>query len=217
MKTITLNIIKKNRVYFKCINEKGYEVKLKVTPKSNNLELGKQNLLVHDVSVRTKYGTDIIYDLEAEVKNDRIVTLKSQYNANLVETCKELGGKWDQESKVWIFSAIVEDKVEELDELYNTDLITVEVTAMTEKYSGRDSVNFLGYRLAKATSRDSGAKVCDGVALIKGRVYSGGSARNWGTWVDAGSTFRLQVARKVLENAGVLETWDVQIITTEGM
>lgn len=65
MKTITLDLIKKNRVYFKCLTTTGYEVKLKITQKSENLQLGKQDLLVNDISVRTKYGTDIIYDLEA--------------------------------------------------------------------------------------------------------------------------------------------------------
>src|SRR4051812_49192364 len=104
MKTITLDIVKKNRVYFKCINESGYEVKLKVTHKSETLSLGKQELLVRDCSIRTKYGTDIIYDLESEVKEKGIVTLQCKYNIFLVEKCKELGGKWDADSKSWVFS-----------------------------------------------------------------------------------------------------------------
>src|SRR5579863_7059156 len=154
MKQITLDILKKNRVYFKCKNERGYEVKLKVTPKSECLSLGKQDLLVRDCSVRTKYGTDIIYDLEEEIKTDRVVTLQSRYNAYLVEKCKELGGRWDAESKTWVFSAIVEDKVEVLDALFNSEIVTIEITAKGDRWGSKDAVCFAGYRIAKAWGRD---------------------------------------------------------------
>mgnify|MGYP001614861289 CR=1 FL=1 len=85
MQTLELNLIKKNRVYFKCTNEKGYEVKLKVDEKSQNLELGKQKLLVNDISVRSKYGTDLIYQVYAEIKEEGIVSIKHRYNSLLVD------------------------------------------------------------------------------------------------------------------------------------
>lgn len=214
MKTVTLDIVKKNRVYFKCLNERGYEVKLKITSQSENLPLGKQELLVKDCSVRTKYGTDIIYDLEDIVKNDSIVTLKhDKYNRLLVEQCKNLGGRWDAEEKAWVFSAIVADKVEELDYLINTDIVNIEITAKEDRWGEKGAVHFCGYRIAIAQSRDSGATLCDGVAMITGAIKSGGSMKNWGTEVSAGSQFRLRCSRKWLVRYNDSERWDYAVIS----
>ena len=201
MKTIKLQVLKKNRVYFKCVNETGYEVKLKVTPKSENLELGTHELLVNDVSVRTKYGTDIIYDLESEIKEDGIVTLKHRYNTTLVEKCRELGGKWDSDSKAWVFSKMVEDKVEELEALYCGDEVVVEITAVEDRFGSQGPVTWEGYPLAKATGRDSGATMCEGVSMTEGKIGSGGSVKNWGTEVLKGTKFRLSISHGLLENA----------------
>lgn len=200
MRTVELNLIKKNRVYFKCLNERDYEVKLKISPKSENLALGKHLLLVRDCSVRTKYGTDIIYDMEAEVTHDKIVTLTSDYNTNLVSRCRTLGGKWEAETKCWVFSNIVSDEVEQLNELYNSIKVTVEITAKEDLFALTDPIIFLGYPVCVAKCRDSGANLCDNVALIAGRISSGGSSKNWGTCASAGSIFRMQVASKVLKN-----------------
>lgn len=214
MKMITLDVIKKNRVYFKCKNERGYEVKLKVTTKSENISLGKNNLLVKDVSVRTKYGTDIIYDMEEKIESDKIITLKSKFNRELVKCCKNLGGKWDKDSQAWIFSSSVEDKVEELDELYNSRQITIEITAKQNVYGSQEAVYFCGYGLAYATSRDSGAKLFDDVALINGECTSGGSSKNWLTMILENSKLRLKIAEKVLAAFSFEEDWEAKIINS---
>ena len=123
-----------------------------------------------------------------------------------------MGGRWDSQSKAWVFSAIVEDKVEELDALFNTNIITAEITAKMEIHGGQGAVNFCGYPLAKAFGRDSGAKVCDGVALIKGDIGSGGSQKNWATIVSVGSVFRLQVSATLLKQCSFSDTWDLMEI-----
>ena len=214
MQTLELNLIKKNRVYFKCTNEKGYEVKLKVDEKSQNLELGKQKLLVNDISVRSKYGTDLIYQVYAEIKEEGIVSIKHRYNSLLVEKCRELGGKFDNEAIAWIFSKIVEDKVEELEFLYNHDIVSVEIIAKTDIFKGQDAINFLGYPIAKATGRDSGAIVCNDVSMISGKIDSAGSVKNWSTEIRKDSCFRLNISKNLLENlTDVLkEKWDIKII-----
>ena len=56
MKTLNLNITKKNRKYFAC-SHNGHDVKLVIDGASENLEVGEHELLVEDVSVRTKFGT----------------------------------------------------------------------------------------------------------------------------------------------------------------
>jgi hypothetical protein len=199
MKTLKLNVIKKNRVYFKCTNEQGYEVKLKVTPKSENLSLGEQELLVNDISVRSKYGVDVIYELESEVKDQGVVTLKHRYNEWLVASCQNLGGRWDADAKVWVFPKIVEDAVEELDFKYNSNVRTVDLIATKNTYTGKDAVTFAGYPLARAFGRDSGAKVCEDVALLSGKVTSGGSMKNWSTEVREGAVFRLKVSQQLID------------------
>lgn len=212
MRQITLDVIKKNRVYFKCVNESGYEVKLKITQKSENINLGKNNLLVRDVSVRTQYGTDVIYDMEEKIESNKIVTLQSKYNMNLVKSCKNLGGKWDAQSKTWVFSDIVEEEVEKLDELYNSKTIAIEITAKKDVFADQEPIYFCGYRLGTATGRDSGVSFSDDIALMNGKCESGGSRNNWLTIIRENTKLRLKIAEKVLENFNFSENWDVKII-----
>lgn len=216
MKTLVLNLVKKNRVYFKCLTENGYEVKLKITQKSEHLELGKQELLVNDCSVRTKYGTDVIFELESVTKKDSIITLKhDRYNTILVEKCKNLGGKWDADEKVWVFNAIVEDKVEELELLFNSNVAQIEVTANEDLFGSQEAVYCCGYPIAKARGRDSGANLCDGVAMISGRINSGGSMKNWCTFVDKDSKFRLSCSKVLLDRCLFDSEWSFTILNEE--
>lgn len=214
LRTVTLEVVKKNRVYFKCLNEKGFEVKLKITPESENLNLGKQTLLVRDETVRTKYGIDVIYSLEAEVKDKGIVTLVSRYNKRLVESCRELGGKWDSDNKAWVFPKIVEDKIEELDHYYNTNIKAVEICATEDIFCHNEAVHFFGYPIARATGRDSGANVCEDVSLISGNITSEGSMKNWGTEVKKGATFRLEISQQIIDKYLSLteHKWDLKIL-----
>jgi hypothetical protein len=213
MKTLTLDIIKKNRKFF-AVRHNGYECKLVIDEASESLELGKQELLVDDVSVRTKYGTDVIYKLHAaaaEQKEAGICTLIHSYNQTLIEKCRELGGRFDQDAKAWVFSSIVADKVEELDALYNNDHVTVEITAIDARRGSREPLRVVGYTLATAYGRDSGAKVAEEVALIEGRVDSGGSMKNRYTVAHKGSKFRLKMSRAIAATIDT-EKWAVAII-----
>lgn len=201
MKTITLNIIKKNRKYFKAEFESGCPCKLRITPESDHLEPGKHELLVHDVSVRSKYGTDLIYEMIGEQKQeDGVVTLQHpKYNDIVHDECKKLGGRWDSENKAWVFPKMVEDEVEQLDEIFNSEWVTVEIVAGEKCCAHTGPLTFCGYTVAKAWGRDSGAKLADEVALIEGKIYSGGSMKNWYTEASESSVFRLEVPKLVLE------------------
>lgn len=198
--TVKLNLIKKNRIYFACKTETGYEVKLRITEASKDLPLGEHELLVEDASVRTKYGTDIIYVLHSAVNSNSKIILKSQFNYWLVNKCKKLGGKWDSEDKVWVFSDVVKDEVEELDFIYNSELVSIELTAAKNLQSICDSISFLGYDIVTATGRDSGAVPCDGVSFMSGEISSGGSHANWQTFMEAGTKVRLKVPVELLNS-----------------
>ena len=193
VKTISLTLVKKNRMYFAAKNAGGYDCKVRITAESEGLEIGKHDLLVEDWSIRSKYGTDLIYVVKADIKETGIVTLQHfAYNSLLVQKCRDLGGKWDADQKAWIFSSIVNDKVEALDVGFNETILNLEITAKKDVFGYQDAVEFNGYRIAIARGRDSGAKLADGVSMISGEIDSSGSVKNWNTKVAEGSVFRLK-------------------------
>lgn len=197
-------VVKKSRKYFQCKFPSGCPFKLVIDSNSDSLEPGEHALDLDDLSVRTKYGTDLIFKLKLsaeEQKTAGICTLKAEYNTILVEKCKRLGGTFDRDTGAWVFSGCVADEVEKLDEVFNSEKVTVEITAIDRIFCyGNDGnfPSFLGYTLARAKDRDSGASLQHGVALIEGEVSSGGSRKNWATIVESGSVFRLQVPQQLL-------------------
>lgn len=216
-KSIVLNVLKKNRKYFACTKD-GYKCKLIIDDSSKDLSIGEHTLVVFDKSVRTKYGTDLIYQLAYDAKDQEsagIVTLRHQFfNQNLVDDCRNMGGKWDADSQTWVFSDLVADRVEELDAIYNSDLVPVEITAIDEISEWHAPVRFMGYTIARAWGRDSGAKLGDDVSQMKGNIDSGGSVKNWRSKVSKGSVFRLYVPKGVLELHKYRDPeWEIKIIT----
>ena len=209
-----LNIIKRNRKYFAAETDSKRKCKLLIDSNSENLELGEHCLAVEDISVRSKYGTDLIYKLsvsaEAQAEQD-MVSLKADYNSLLVKKCRKLGGSWDKEQNAWIFPGFVSDQVEELDEIYNSALIAVEITAIEEIREYGKGIEFLGRPLCRAFSRDSGARIDSEVALISGCATSGGSQKNWATILNEDSVLRLQVPSAILETHQD-DRFDVKII-----
>lgn len=217
MKTLTLNVLKKNRKYFAC-KHNGYDCKLLIDENSEKLELGEQALVLNDISVRTKYGTDVIYSLSAPAdkqKSAGICTLKTEfYNSKLVDKCRELGGRFDESEKTWVFSDIVLDKVEELDAIYNSELVSIELMAKRNIYFDRCAASFLGLTIAKATDRDSGAFMFDGISLVYGdKPTSGGSRKNWDTKIFEGSVFRFKIPKELLSFYDESnDKWELKII-----
>lgn len=209
MKSLKLQINKKNRKYFACTHN-GFEVKLVIDAASENLLLGEQELLIEDVSVRTKFGTDLIYKVVGEITKDKIVTLQSHcYNDWLVDSCRKLGGKWDAEASAWVFSPIVEQEVDELDRLFNEDLMVIDIEALDDIVSYIGSVTFMGYTVARAFGRSSGAKLGTKVKQLDGSISSGGSAKNWFTLVKKGSRFRLEISKNLLAERELTKNWQI--------
>jgi hypothetical protein len=211
----TFNIIKKNRKYFAAKLGK-YPCKILIDSRSESLTTGEHALEVDDISVRSKYGIDLIFKLKADLAVQAaagICTLRTKlYNKIMVEECRNLGGKWDKEQGAWIFSGIVSEEVEILDERYNSSLIAVELTAVDDIGQHNEAVSFLGYTLATAYGRDSGAKLADGVALIRGQVGSGGSMKNWRTVVESGTVLRMELPKLVLDSDNGDSGFNVKII-----
>lgn len=76
------------------------------------------------------------------------------------------------------------------------DTVLVQIVAKEDIRQWRNSIDYCGYVIAKASGRDSGAFVPPSVSQISGKKpTSGGSMKNWVTIIPAGSVFRLRVAR----------------------
>ena len=210
----TFEIVKRNRKYFAAKIDGKIPCKILIDENSNDLIEGVHQLEVDDISVRSKYGTDLIFKLSESVKtiaDAGITTLKTNfYNRNLIDECHKLGGKWDGDEKAWVFSGLVSDKVDELDEKYNSKPIAVELTFNSELYEYGGPVTLAGFEIAKAYGRDSGAKLANGIALIEGGITSGGSMKNWKTIVKEGSVIRMTIPEKLLDD---IDTESVSIKT----
>lgn len=193
----SFNITKKNRKYFAAVLEGKYDCKILIDENSNDLEIGDHQLSVEDISVRSKYGTDLIFKLSAPISKQKsagICTLQTKlYNSKMAETCRQLGGKWDAGAGAWVFSGLVCDKVEELDEKYNSTMISIEVKVTQKFYQYEEPATIAGFTIARAFGRDSGAKIGEGVSFIEGKPTSGGSRKNWATVIKDGSVFRMQM------------------------
>lgn len=215
-KTIKFNVLKRNRKYFAATTPKGAKCRIVIDANSENLELGMQELLAEDISVRSKYGCDLRFRLAQEAQAQKeagVITLRHHtYNKNFVDVCSRLGGRYDKEACAWVFSEIVADAVEDIDCVYNSELVTVEITAKKDMYGEREPVRFLGYTLARAFGRDSGVELGFGVYHLGGSIASGGSVKNWTTKVAEGSRFRMQVPVALLEHldSSNQDAWDIQ-------
>lgn len=203
MKQIKLNIVKKNRLWAEALNN-GYKCKLKICSAVKELDLGEHELCVNDVSVYSKYGTDVRYEV-VEGSDSKKIFLKSEYNSILVEKCKELGGIWDDLYSVWVFPAIIQDKIDDLEEIFCSEKVCVEITAKESITKRSLVVKFLGVSICKASSRDSGAETFKNIAFISGEMDSVGSKSNPEIYVRNGSVFRLEIAK------GILETYESEL------
>ena len=140
-------------------------------------------------------------------RTDSHVSVESPYSEAFVAAARQRGGRWDRAAKAWTFDARDEAAVRELcREHYGTDgtadvaRVDVRLTALRHVTAERDSVRLGNRTIARATGRDSGARLGDGVVIetgdladygIKrgsdGTISSGGSVQYWETIVGEGT------------------------------
>lgn len=147
------------------------------------------------------------------------VEVKTPYHPDFPREAKLLGGKWN--NAAWLFDSRDEDRVRELcRKIYGTDgtaadLVSVRLTAKTEIAALHSGIFAAGRCVARATGRDSGAKLGDGVILLSGRVTSGGSMKNWRTYVIEGSVVEVRdVPRAAVADIDA-DDWAVEIVEAE--
>ena len=146
--------------------------------------------------------------------------VKTPYNRGFVSAIKKIGGaRWTGEAWKIPAEALNEAREMMLKHYGETDQaddekITVRATFLQDVEELTDSVTSLGKTIARATGRDSGARVGEDAVLVKGRIGSGGSMKNWTSWVENGSVFILHNVSKALYERGY-DQYNEEIATYE--
>ena len=128
--------------------------------------------------------------------SDGKIAVESPYNSIFVDEARRLGGKFKDQK--WVFDARDESAVREScfrcygDDGVRLHQMDVRITAPDGLFADKTNISIFGRTVARAFSRDSGAKVGDGVVIEAGGFSSGGSAKNWGTRAEAGTTLILR-------------------------
>lgn len=116
------------------------------------------------------------------------IKVVSPYNGILVSKFRNLRGQF--KDGAWFFDDTLEEYVKEAllqvfgyDGTTIPDYCTLKITGFS-KSATTDAVLLFGRTIAKAYGRDSGAKLGDDIVLITGDCGSGGSVKNWSTYVS---------------------------------
>lgn len=140
----------------------------------------------------------------------------SKYISELKKTIS--GYKWDPNRKVWLIPVDAEPVMQELLKKYfnysggpTEKNVTIIITAKKELSTAADAVRFGPIPIAKASGRDSGAKVMQNVYMLKGEIRSGGSTKHWMTYVAEGSVFKVKHVPISIAQQGD-PRWDVEIV-----
>lgn len=121
------------------------------------------------------------------------IQLNTPYNPDFVKKIKFAGGQWNSSAKVWEMDERNLDTARSIMlEVYGEDdrptkKVSVRISVLNQISEERGSVCILGRTVAKASGRDSGAKIGDGVCFEVGEATSGGSAKNWMTLIEQDS------------------------------
>jgi len=136
------------------------------------------------------------------IRTENQIKVETPYNPDLPAKARNLGGKWDGAGKAWIFDIRDEERVEDLyRNIYgewdsegkaSADAVTVRVKILNELAEYNSGLFFGGRQIARATGRDSGAKLGCGVIVLEGGFSSGGSVKNWKTTAKEGTVFEIR-------------------------
>lgn len=118
----------------------------------------------------------------------KVLIVESPFHPNFPAEARRLGGRWQPNSRNWVFDRRDEAELRNLlQKTYGTDgttkpeLLAVELDldggplTLTEDQL---SIFFGGREIARAFHRDGLASLGEGVRLLRGEVYTGGSRRH---------------------------------------
>lgn len=125
--------------------------------------------------------------------------IASPYSSVFVRRIRLMGGRWDSGSRRWVIPSealpaareLLMDIFGETDVAPAEETVTVVVEYLHNVSAVRGAVTLGGLTIARASGRDSGARLGPGVAFISGQPRSGGSHMNWMTIIPAGCVVEL--------------------------
>lgn len=128
---------------------------------------------------------------------ERHIYVKSPFHPDFPRRANEIGGEWT--GNEWIFDVRHEEMARKLcKDIYGTDgsdlddLVTLRCKCEGPVGSAVRSALYIGpYQVARAFSRDSGAKLGANIVVVHGAFESGGSLKNWYTKAEAGTEIEI--------------------------
>lgn len=160
---------------------------------------------------------------EVSVTNDARILVRCGYNTKFILSAKRLAGRWLPEEKLWAFSAQHERLVRDLcvrwfgtDGTTPPDLVDVRIAFPKAKSQHEGPVTIFGRIVASARSRNSTARLGEGVVFVEGQAFSNGDHKGWRTVVGEGSVVHMSGVPRALAVAEAPTGVVVTIIEREG-
>lgn len=158
-------------------------------------------------------------DLKIEIENG-MANIYSPYNTEFVAQIKKISGrKWEPVLKCWSvpenFVNVVREIMQNIygfTDITENETLSLKVFFNEAAHEWHSDVILFGKTLAHATGRNSGARVGDDVAYIKGEAVSGGSLKNWESIVRKESiVFLTNVNKNIYEKEKNNPKYDINI------
>ncbi|RJX75151.1 hypothetical protein DZ860_00230 [Vibrio sinensis] len=199
--------------YFRCCvdGDAGKHCRILIDVFSQDLPLGKHRLHVEEISDKYKhYAMDAVFKLTlpfAEQHSIAICTLNAGKKNNFTyKACVKLGGKWEPILGEWVFSASVQDRVEQLGQIVHSPVVLVEVKFKETISQPSKSLTLFGFELVKGLNINHTPILHRNVVLKKGDItYIPGL--NSKSIILADSVLRLPVPKLMLESPSFKEDY----------
>lgn len=159
--------------------------------------------------------------IRVEVVGEK-ANLYTPYNSEFIKAVKNIGGaRWNRDKRAWSIPVESVNVAREIMErIYGESdvttgkMITLRIKAKESMDAWHDGVYAFGVSLAHASGRDSGARVGENAMLVEGNIDSGGSVKNWTTYVGEGTVFQITIPESKLEACGEEEAewWEITVL-----
>jgi len=149
--------------------------------------------------------------------NEKTISVTADYNDEFVKVARTIGGKWNSPS--WVFDIREENLVRSTClKIYgtdgvNTDFVDVQITLNDFDTEKCTPIIIFGKTVARAFGRDSGAQIGTGIVIKSGKFGSGGSAKNWLTIAEDGTSFIMRDVSRNLVEANMEKSIQAEIIS----
>lgn len=132
---------------------------------------------------------------------DSILLKHDKFNGILVDNCKKLGGRWNNDRRCWEFSKFVNiEKVKKLHSLFNENLIDIEIVAKEDiNMKWETQIYFFGYKIVEHGFNEDFVKVGDKITLISGDILSKKYGKE-NSKISKGAVFKLSISKKILKD-----------------